>query len=156
MLRGGAGDAAAERSERPNCYATTGVVPNPVSLTNFGNTFSTQLMFFVACSLLRQVSELFDLDSFYEQQLARADRSAIKNLRRTLRGLDLTKPGDYKRFLEGKLNLQRRIEANRFVLTAGSYLHGGSFPPHKTQRDGVGLLRPLCRVLGQRERCVLN
>jgi hypothetical protein len=136
MLRGGAGDALAERPERPNFYAITGVEPNQVSLVNFGNTFSTQLCFFVACRVLRLVSQLFGLDAFYADQRATADGAEIKKLLRTIKGLDVSTPGDYKRFVGAKLELQRLIEFDRFVLTAGSYLHGGSFPPHRTHRDG--------------------
>lgn len=136
MLRGSAGDVRVGTSHRPNYYAITGIIPNPVSILNFGNTFSTQLLFYVACHLLQKVSEAFDLDGFYERQRASADRSRIRNLRKTLRSLDTDREAQYKQSLKTKLELQQLVESNRFVLTAGSYLHGGSFPPHKTHRDG--------------------
>lgn len=137
MLRGPSQDIRKDRPGRPNYYAITEVLPsNPVSILNFGNTFSTQLCFYVACHLLRKVSRHFSLDGFYQQQREKADPSTIRNLQRELASLDTTKEEQYKLFVSKRLALQRNIEAPRFNFTAGSYLQGGSFPPHKTHRDG--------------------
>ncbi len=136
MLRGSGEEGVHLTELDSNYYRITNIIPNPVSLLNFGNSFSTQLYFFVASKLLKMASDQFGLAEFYLDQWLNADQSKISEYRERLRMFERKYPPGYKAFLNVKLKLQRLVEFNRFVLTAGSYLHGGSFPPHKTHRDG--------------------
>jgi len=138
ILRGPAHNVCVDSPHRPSYYSITNIDSNPVSLLNFGNTFSTQLLFYVASHLLSKVSEHFNLDAFYQRQIenARKDKSTIRNLLRNLESYKKKDESQYKLYLKDNLKLKKLIEKNRFNLNCGSYLHGGSYPPHKTHREG--------------------
>jgi hypothetical protein len=136
MLRGASPDVRVAVEGRPNFYALTQVNPNPVSLLNFGNSFSTQLCFHIAAQLLQRVSREFQLDDSYAEKRLQFSEADLRKVRKELRQLKRNTPAGYRSFLIKRLELQRMVQTNRFFLTAGSNVHGGSFPPHKTHREG--------------------
>ena len=145
VLQRGSGNvsksAESLKLKRPDFFEMNNVIRNPVSLMNFGARFSAQLQYYVANEIIGTVGELLGLTSFYENQKSDNETNKKAELKQLSRDLSsLRKPNrtnlEQKSWVEKRLEYQRLTEVLQFAMNSGNYLGAGSFPPHKTHRDG--------------------